>query len=175
MNNPFVYGQSILGDAFTDRKREIDYLFLELQSSARIFLISPRRYGKSSLLHVVKDKLKQKGLLVAYVDLYKIASINQFGDVYTSAILNTSDTKIEEATKTIPELLARLRPKIAIESTGAPSVTLGYSFQSKETWKELEEMYQLPQKIAQKRRKRCVVTAERLRKTVPTSDMGGKI
>ena len=157
MENPFVYGQSVLGNAFTNRGKEIDYLFHELQSSARVFLISPRRYGKSCLLHVVKEKLEQEGLLVAYVDLYKIASMNQLADVYASAILTTADRRIERATRTILEMLARLRPKISIESTGAPSVMLDYSFQSKESWRELEAVYQLPQRIAQRRKKRFVV------------------
>ena len=157
MANPFVYGQSILGEAFTDRKREIGYLFQALQSPARIFLISPRRYGKSSLLQVVRQKLVQEGLLVAYVDLHKIASMNEFADIYASAILNAADTQIEKAAKTILEMLVRLRPKLAIESTGAPSVTFEYSFQSKETWRELEEVYQLPEKIARKRGTRFVV------------------
>ena len=172
MENPFVYGQSVLGDAFTDRRREIDYLFHELQSSARIFLISPRRYGKSSLLQVVKQKLVQDGLLVAYVDLYKIASMNQFADAYASAILNAADTKIERAIKAVLEMLVRLRPKIAIESTGVASVTLDYSFQSKETWQELEEVYQLPERIARKKGTRFVVMLDEFQEA---SIIGGDV
>ncbi len=172
MANPFVYGQSILGEAFTDRKQEIDYLFQALQSPARIFLISPRRYGKSSLLQVVRQKLVQEDLLVAYVDLYKIASMNEFADIYASAILNAADTKIEKTVKTILEMLVRLRPKLAIESTGAPSVTLDYSFQSKETWKELEEVYQLPERIARKKANRFVVMFDEFQEA---SIIGGDI
>ena len=172
MENPFVYGQSVLGNAFTNRGKEIDYLFHELQSSARIFLISPRRYGKSCLLHVVKEKLEQQGLLVAYVDLYKIASMSQLADVYASAIVTTADTRIERAIRTILEVLARLRPKIAIESTGAPSVVLDYSFQSKESWRELEVVYHLPQRIAQRRKKRFVVMLDEFQEI---SIIGGEL
>jgi hypothetical protein len=47
MENPFVYGRYVTGEAFTDRKDELAYLVRELASNGRIFLISPRRYGKS--------------------------------------------------------------------------------------------------------------------------------
>jgi hypothetical protein len=48
MENPFVYGRYVSGEAFTDRVEELAYLVRELESNGRIFLISPRRYGKSS-------------------------------------------------------------------------------------------------------------------------------
>ena len=50
MDNPFVYGEVVPGVAFVDREPELDRLVADLGSGQKVFLISPRRYGKSSLI-----------------------------------------------------------------------------------------------------------------------------
>jgi hypothetical protein len=128
-----------------------------LQSNGRIFLISPRRYGKSSLLQRARQELLKKGLLVAYFDLYKIATMNQFAEAYATAILEASKSKSRKALKWLTDFLPRLRPKISFEAPEAPSVSLDYSLESEESWKEMEAVYHLPQKIAQREKKKFVV------------------
>ncbi len=157
MENPFVYGRYVSGEAFTDRTEELGYLVRELESNGRIFLISPRRYGKSSLLQRVRHELLKKGLLVAYFDLYKIATMNQFAEAYASAILDASKSKSRKIIKWITAFLPRLRPKISFETPEAPSLSLDYALESKESWKELEAIYHLPQKIALQEKKKFVV------------------
>ncbi len=157
MENPFVYGRYVSGEAFTDRAEELAYLVRELESNGRIFLISPRRYGKSSLLQCVRQELFKKGLLVAYFDLYKIDTMNQFAEAYASAILDASKSKSRKIMKWITAFLLRLRPKISFEAPEAPAISLDYSLESEESWKELEAIYQLPQKIAMQEKKKFVV------------------
>ena len=50
MTNPFVYGEIVPVSAFVDRETELDRLAGDLLAGQKIFLISPRRYGKSSLV-----------------------------------------------------------------------------------------------------------------------------
>ena len=50
MTNPFVYGEVVPTASFVDREVELDRLTGDLQAGQKIFLISPRRYGKSSLV-----------------------------------------------------------------------------------------------------------------------------
>jgi hypothetical protein len=128
MENPFVYGRYVTGEAFTDRKDELAYLVRELASNGRIFLISPRRYGKSSLLQHARQELLKKGLLVAYFDLYKIATMSQFAEAYATAILEASQSKSRKLLKLLMDFLPRLRPKISLKASEAPSVSLDYSF-----------------------------------------------
>lgn len=157
MENPFVYGRYVTGGAFTDREEELAYLVRELQSNGRIFLISPRRYGKSSLLQRVRQELLKKGSLVAYFDLYKIVTMNQFAEAYATAILEASKSKSRKVLKWLSDFLPRLRPKISFEAPEAPSVSLDYSLENEESWNELEAVYHLPQKIAQREKKKFVV------------------
>ena len=50
MDNPFVYGEVVPATAFVNRVVELDRLVGDLAAGQKVFLISPRRYGKSSLI-----------------------------------------------------------------------------------------------------------------------------
>ena len=52
--NPFVYGEIVPRAAFIDRDVELDRLIEDLADGQKVFLISPRRYGKSSLIRQVR-------------------------------------------------------------------------------------------------------------------------
>jgi hypothetical protein len=43
MQNPFVYGEVVPGNAFVDREVELDRLVNDLGAAQKVFLISPRR------------------------------------------------------------------------------------------------------------------------------------
>lgn len=49
MANPFKYGTVVSGDDFSDREKELEHLRSRLKETIRIFLVAPRRYGKTSL------------------------------------------------------------------------------------------------------------------------------
>src|SRR6516225_3838886 len=55
--NPFVYGEVVTSAAFADREQERDRLARDLGEGQKVFLISPRRYGKSSLIRGVMEVL----------------------------------------------------------------------------------------------------------------------
>src|SRR5687768_10317017 len=52
-DNPFVYGEVVTAGAFADRDAERARLGRDLAAGQKVFLISPRRYGKSSLVRGV--------------------------------------------------------------------------------------------------------------------------
>ena len=62
-DNPFVYGEVVPGEAFVDRQAELDRLIGDLGDAQKVFLISPRRYGKSSLIRQALAGLRRRGAL----------------------------------------------------------------------------------------------------------------
>lgn len=50
MKNPFKYGEIVKGADFADRVAEFNSLVRDMNDRQKIFLISPRRYGKTSLI-----------------------------------------------------------------------------------------------------------------------------
>jgi AAA+ ATPase superfamily predicted ATPase len=79
--NPFVYGEVVPALAFVDRVAELDRLARDLAAGQKVFLISPRRYGKSSLIRDVMGRLaalvrqaivmKDQGRYLVYDSLYR--------------------------------------------------------------------------------------------------------
>ena len=59
MKNPFKYGTIVEGEFFTDRIDELKEIRQLLDSENHLILISPRRFGKSSLVQkAVKESLR---------------------------------------------------------------------------------------------------------------------
>ena len=61
MDNPFVYGEVVPSAAFIDRVVELDRLVRDLAEGQKVFLISPRRYGKSSLIRQALSTMARRG------------------------------------------------------------------------------------------------------------------
>jgi len=65
MENPFKYGGIVRGPHFADRKEELDELVQEMDNLSRVFLISPRRFGKTCLLFNLMERLNDLGFATA--------------------------------------------------------------------------------------------------------------
>lgn len=157
MTNPFIYGQIAQGDYFADRKTELKGLVTELAQNSRIFLISPRRYGKTSLVLSALSELKNQGFLTAQLDMYKTTSLEQFLAFYTKALAKASETKLENIVQFIREALASLRPKVQIDSQGDVSVSVESASSKKDAFLLLEQVLNSPEEIARKKGKGFVV------------------
>ena len=59
MNNPFKFGSIVDGPFFTNRVEEIEKLKNVLNSENHLIIISPRRFGKTSLIQKVVKELKR--------------------------------------------------------------------------------------------------------------------
>ena len=86
MENPFAYGKVARGESFADRKAEIKELMGDIASSQNVILFSPRRYGKTSLILEVLDRVREQGLLAIYLDLFKTTSEEGFIAAYAKEV-----------------------------------------------------------------------------------------
>ncbi|KAF0126994.1 MAG: ATPase (AAA+ superfamily) [Elusimicrobia bacterium] len=160
MNNPFVYGEIAVGQAFTGRKKELIDLSRGLQSGERILLISPRRFGKTSLLANLLEGVKSKGLLTAYIDLYRCASLEQFAAVFTDEVLLKTETELEAVVRMARETIPLLRPKITLEQDGQLSASLDLGRSKNEQSAALSELFNAAEKMAKRRNKRLVIALD---------------
>ena len=58
MENPFKFGTIVEEEYFTDRVEEVAYIEQFVKSSNHLVIISPRRFGKSSLVAKVVKPAK---------------------------------------------------------------------------------------------------------------------
>jgi len=155
--NPFFFGEVVTGENFTDRVNEIKRLTAELRGGHNIFLISPRRYGKTSLIINVLEHLNKEGLFTFYIDLYKVASLRELLEAYAKGAARSCTTRVERFSEFIKDVFPRLRPKIIIGSDGVPSIEVDIHLKDRELLDSLEEVFDVPEKIAKKRKRNFVV------------------
>ncbi len=75
MQNPFIIQRDILyGEPFCDREEEIERYLAATRMGESLCLISPRRYGKTSLLNQVGGRLQEQGWLTAKIDFMQTLS-----------------------------------------------------------------------------------------------------
>ena len=75
MENPFRFGSLVDEPYFTDRTKELQYIVQFLHSENHLILISPRRYGKSSL---VRKAVKATGRPYVSVNMQQVVSREDF-------------------------------------------------------------------------------------------------
>ena len=114
MKNPFIYGDFVGDEFFCDREAEQQALKRDLCDAQKIFLISPRRYGKTSLLKRVLAQLGAEGLIAIYIDLYRASSLHAFLELYCASVAQASETALDKAIRFIAEVLPRLPPLATI-------------------------------------------------------------
>lgn len=81
--NPFKFGTIVEGDFFTDRVEETAVLLQKLDSENHIVLISPRRFGKSSLVQKVLSQVDRPQIRI---DLQYVMSVDDLAAQLLKAI-----------------------------------------------------------------------------------------
>lgn len=154
-NKPFVFGVAASGDNFTDRESETARLLMNFRSGVNTVLISPRRWGKTSLVRKVCRLAQTDELKIVYLDIFSCRSDADFYDAFASAVLKQTSTKVEEWMENIRQFLSRISPKISLGADPAADFSLSLELTPKR--EGIDEILQLPEKIAEKKGCRIVV------------------
>lgn len=64
MGNPFKFGSVVDGEYFTDRNDELPQVKQIISSRNHLILISPRRYGKTSLIRKAVKETNRPSIFV---------------------------------------------------------------------------------------------------------------
>lgn len=161
--NPFVYGEVVTSSAFADRDHERDRLARDLGEGQKVFLISPRRYGKSSLIRDVMKRLSARGILTVEVTVAASSSYVGFLEAYARALL-TADTPVSGLRRWAAELLTAVHPQLGFEARPGGGGRFSISFpavrSARETARLADEIFALPARIAGARRQRMAIALD---------------
>jgi hypothetical protein len=156
-SNPFLIGVPVTGADLADRETELETILREVLAGSRFFLISPRRYGKTSLLLESRTRLQARKIPVAYVDLYQATSLAHFLDLFARAVLEATEGTVEKAIRIAGELLRAIRPTMTVNALGQPEWTFGFSQQQADLLKQRDQVLALPQSLAERKKSRLAV------------------
>lgn len=150
MASPFQFGRIVVGEAFTDRATELKRLKSNIQNNVHTMLISPRRWGKSSLVKQTAISLaKNKKIKFCFIDLFKIRNEEDFYSSYANAVIKSISSKSEEWIALAKSFLGRIIPRISLGTD--PLHDFEMSFDVKGIKQNFEEILNLPEKIAGKK------------------------
>jgi len=160
--NPFVYGEIVPRSAFVDREQELDRLVADLGDCQKVFLISPRRYGKSSLVRQGLAALGRQRVATLEVTVASFSSYVGFLEGYTQALASL-DTNAGRARSWLRDVFTGVKPEIRMQA-GATGAGVALSFPAVRTPRDAarlaDEVFALPARIAARLGRRVVVALD---------------
>lgn len=154
-NKPFIFGVATSGENFTDREKETERLLSNFRYGVNTVLISPRRWGKTSLVQKVCSLAESDELRIVYLDIFACRSDRDFYDAFASAVIKQTSSKWEEWVENAKQFLSRISPKISLGPD--PTSDFSISLELNPKSEDVTEILQLPEKIAEKKGCRMVV------------------
>ena len=163
MQNPFVYGEVVPRDAFADRDAELDRLVADLAAGQKVFLISPRRYGKSSLVRQALASLGRRGLLTVELTDSSYSSYVAFLEGYARALASL-ETRWERARAWLTEAITSTRAEVRMDPGAGGQGRFTVNFPAVHSARDVErlanEIFALPGRLAAVRRRAVVVALD---------------
>ena len=159
MENPFRYGGIVRGPYFADRTEELAELTREMINLGRVFLISPRRFGKTCLLFNLVDRLAELGFVTAYLDLNAYPDVRSFAAALTQLTSKALESNTEKLIKILSGL-QRLRPKVFIGDNGSLTGTVEVVAEDKKAIPALLEGMRHAENLARKKGKTLVIVID---------------
>ena len=163
MQNPFIYGEIVPGAAFADREAELDRLVGDLEDGQKVFLISPRRYGKSSLVRRALAAVARHGALTVDVTVSSYSSYLSFLEGYARALASV-ETRWERARTWLTEAISSTRPEVRFEpeDTGLGRVSVAFPLveSTRDINRLANEIFALPGRLAAERKRQVVVALD---------------
>ena len=157
MNIPFAYGKIVEDADFTDRTEETAHLISNFLSLTNTAIISPRRWGKSSLVAkaIKAAEAEKKDILFVRMNIFKCETVQEFYSLFAKKTMEEISSSAESLLSNAKEFIARLLPKLTI-SDPLSQYEIGLGVDVKTNPID-EDILDLPQQIAAKKKKKVVV------------------
>lgn len=155
IENPFVFGKAAEGSYFTDREEDAKRLKANLTHGINTILISPRRWGKTSLVKKVLSEIDTKTIKPVFIDIFQCKSEYDFYHAFASAVIKQTSSKLEEWVETAKAFLSNISPKFSFGPDPLNDFSLSFSWEEKDNTKE--GILQLPERIVKKKKIRLVI------------------
>ncbi len=166
--NPFQYGALALDEAFTDREGELSDLSADIRNGQDVVLFAPRRYGKSSLIWRVVQKVVRGGVLVGQIDLMSTPTREKFAERLAKTIHDEMASRLFKAKERLAVFSGlRVTPTITVNPEDG---SISFSFDARAARADidatLEELFALPGRIAAERGRRAALVFDEFQEVV---------
>lgn len=149
MKTPFVYGVAAEEMYFTDREKETFRLTMNFENGLNTIIISPRRWGKTSLVNKVSEQMKNHSeIRIVRMDAFSVRTPEDFYRMFATEIIKQTATRVEEWMENAKRFLSSLVPVVTMSADQLNPV----SFSLKSVVSNYgEEVLSLPERIAKEK------------------------
>ena len=117
MDNPFEFGRELGTDELVDRQDEVAAVIDTIRQGTKLFLIGPRRFGKTSILKAAEDRLAGKNALVLRFDAESFPSLDLLVTALIAAAAKSLKGKVERVGDQITKFFSKIRPELSFSIT----------------------------------------------------------
>lgn len=147
MNPPFLYGIAADSKHFTDREAETQRLMLNFENGLNTIIISPRRWGKTSLVNKVAEQMSSNlDIRMIRMDAFSVRTPEDFYRIFATEVIKQTSTRAEEWLANAKRFLTSLVPVISMSSDPMNPISLSLKSVTSDYG---EEVLALPEQIAQ--------------------------
>ena len=156
MRSPFVFGKIAAGSCFMDREQECAQMVDNFCNLTNTILISPRRWGKSSLVRRASERAaeRDKQLRICHLDIFNVRSEEEFYEKLAECVLTSTSSRWEEMMSAARRYLSSLMPVLSV---GDPQNSVSFSFTKKPVRNNADEVLDLAERIAEEKKLSLVV------------------
>lgn len=117
MENPFQFGRELGIQELVDRQEEVTEVQRTIRQGGKLFLIGPRRYGKTSILKAAEDELLEQGAVILRYNAESYPTLDLLVAALVADAARQLKGGVERAGEQIKKFFARLRPEVSFSVT----------------------------------------------------------
>ena len=126
-DNPFIVGKYLAPEYFCDREEETDFLRKQMRNGRNVALISPRRLGKTGLIHHFFHQADvQEQFYTFFIDIYATSSLTELVYLLGKAIVEQLKPRTTVWWERFLQVVSSLRVGFNLDAvTGNPTFDIG--------------------------------------------------
>ena len=118
VKNPFEFGRPVGEVELVDRESELRAVKAALTQGQKLWLIGPRRYGKTSILVTAQEQLRAETAVVLRFNLEEFAAPDALARAIVLGAARASSGSMQQVAQGIARFFARLKPSLSVDPLG---------------------------------------------------------
>ncbi len=166
--NPFIFGKAAENVYFTDRVEDAHRLMANLTHGINTILVSPRRWGKTSLVKKVMHDSRDSDFKQVFIDVFHCKSEYDFYQTFMTEVIKQTSSKLEEWIEMAKTFLSSISPKFTFGPDPMNDFSVTFDWNPK--YDVEEDILRLPGNIAKKKGMRLIIYIDEFQQLAEFSD-----
>jgi hypothetical protein len=167
--NPFRFGALARDESFTDRDDEIAELLSDARNGQDVVIFAPRRFGKTSLVDRVAQRLVGERVLVGQINLMRTPTKERLAEKLAATVYEDIAGPLTRARDFAARIFRGLRitPTMTLDpETGALSFGFGAGHLPEDVDATLERLFELVAQVAAERERGALLILDEFQEVI---------